>query len=178
MSVEDSTGSNAAAILFELAERASKLFRKSNDDALACGRVLLEARAIAKHGSWSAFLTDAGMSARTAQKYMQVSRFVGNSPTKCALGSHLGIAGTLDFMRASERSMAAWRAACAADPGNGRLITSPPENAFFGLFWCADPEDRAVLAEVAARDFEIDVADVLQAVEAAELPLADEAAAP
>ena len=169
---------NSDAILFELASRAGTLFRKSNTDALACGRVLLEARAIAGHGQWLSFLRDAGVTARTAQRLIKVAEFVGDSDAKNDFLSHFGVTRTLAFMRASERSMAAWRAARAADPANIRLILNPPECAFFGLFWCGVPEDRAILAEVAARDFEIDIADVLAMVVAAELPLAVEDAAP
>ena len=152
---------NSSAVLFELSERAGTLFRKSNADALACGRVLLEARGIAKHGSWSAFLTDAGIHPRTANRLMRVAEFVGDSVAKSDFLSDLGLTRTVAFIRASERSMAAWSAARAADPANIRLILNPPECAFFGLFWCGEPEDRAILAEVAARDFEIETADVL-----------------
>ena len=108
---------------------------------------------------------------------MRVAEFVGDSVAKSDFLSDLGLTRTLAFIRASERSMAAWRAARAADPANIRLIPNPPECAFFGLFWCGEPEDRAILAEVAARDFEIETADVLEMVLAAEVPLAVEASA-
>ena len=133
-SFSDHEKNNAGAVLFELAERAGGLFRRSNADAMICGRVLLEAREIAGHGQWLPFLRDAGVTARTAQRLMKVAEFVGDNDTKCAFLSHFGMSRTLDFIRASGRSMAAWRAACADDPTNSRLITSPPENAFFGLF--------------------------------------------
>lgn len=141
---------NSDAVLFELAGRAGTLFRKSNADALACGRVLLEAREIAGHGKWLSFLRDADMPARTAQRLMKAAEFVGDSDAKNDFLSHFGVSRTLDFIRASGRAMAAWRAACVDDPTNIPLIT----------------------------DFEIDVADVLAMVAAAELPLADEASAP
>ena len=170
--------SNADAVLFAMAEQAGRLFRKSNADALSCGRLLLQAREIAEHGAWLAFLRDVGMTARTAQKYMRVARYVGDCSAKCALGAHLGINRTLDILRASDRVMAAWRKACVDDPANDRLVQKPPGCALTGIVWCVEPEDRAILAEVAAHDFEIDIADVLAAVEVAELPTAVEGSAP
>ena len=160
--------SNADAVLFAMAEQAGRLFRKSNADALSCGRLLLQAREIAEHGAWLAFLRDVGMTARTAQKYMQVARYVGDCSAKCALGAYLGINRTLEFLRASDRAIAAWRAARDAEPDNHELIQSPPQCALSGLVWCTHPEDRAVLAEVAARVYEIDIAELLTIVEEAE----------
>ena len=162
--MESSTGSNAAAILFELAEQAGQLFRKSNDDALACGRVLLEAREIADHGGWLPFLHDAGIHPRTAQQYMQAARYAGDCPAKCELVSHLGVRRTLDFLRARDRAMAAWRAACQAEPDNHELIQGPPGCPLAGMAWCDDPADRAIMAEVAARSYGIEVSELLSAI--------------
>ena len=162
--MEGSTGSNATAILFELAERAGRLFRRSTSDALGCGRVLLEAREVADHGRWLVFLTDAGIHARTAQRLMRIADYVGKCPVKCDTVSHLGIRRTLEFLRARDRAMAAWQAACDAEPDNHELIQSPPGCPLSGLKWCDDPKDRVILGEVAARLYDIDFSTVLELV--------------
>ena len=158
-----STGSNSAATLFTLAEKAGRLFRNSNETALACGRVLLEAREIADHGGWIPFLGDAGIPARTAQDYMQVARYAGDCPVKYAAAAYLGIRHTLEFLRARDRAIAAWKAACAAEPDNHELIQAPPECVLSGLVWCDDPADRAVMAEVAAHTYGIEVSERVMA---------------
>ena len=162
--MEDNARSNSAAILFELAEQIETLFRRSTDEGVACGRLLLKAREIANHGGWLPFPANAGMPARTAQRLMRVADYVGDCEVKCDTLSHLGISRTLDFLRARDRAMAAWRAACQAEPDNHDLIQNPPGCPLSGLMWCDDPNDRAVLAEVAARLYEIDLMQVLDMV--------------
>ena len=159
--------SNSAVALFELAEQAGQLFRRSTGDALACGRVLLQAREIAGHGSWLPFLHDAGIPTRTAQDYMQAARYAGDCTTKCATVAYLGIRRTLEFLRARDRAIATWLAACKAEPDNHEVIQRPPESVLSGLAWCDDPADRAIVAEVAAHTFGLDVAELLAAIEPA-----------
>ena len=159
--MERSAGSNATAILFELAERAGRLFRRSTSDALACGRVLLEAREVANHGEWGRFLADAGIPARTAQRLMRVAEYVGDDQDRDDILSHLGVTRTLEFLRARARATATWLAACKADPDNHEVIQRPPESALSGIAWCDDPADRAIVAEVAAHAFGIDVDELL-----------------
>ena len=52
---------NSAAALVGLAERAGKFYRRSSEDWLACGNLLLEAKKVCQHGEWSVFLEDAGI---------------------------------------------------------------------------------------------------------------------
>ena len=66
--------SNATAILAEMAERARGLYDQSTASWLRCGTVLLEARAIARHGDWSMFLHDAGVPERTANRMLNFAR--------------------------------------------------------------------------------------------------------
>ena len=162
--MEGSTGSNSDATLFKLAEQAGRLFRRSTSDALGCGRLVTEAREIADHGQWLPFLRDAGIHPRTAQQYMQAARFAGDCPVKCELVSHLGIRRMLEFLRASDRAMAAWQAAREAEPDDHELIQSPPGCPLSGLKWCDNPKDRVILGEVAAHLYDIDFSTVLELV--------------
>ena len=61
---------NSAAALADLAGRAGKFYRRSSEDRLACGNLLLEARKVCPHGEWSAFLEDAGIRQRTARRML------------------------------------------------------------------------------------------------------------
>ena len=158
--------SNSDAILFELAEQARRLFRRSTSDALGCGRLLIEAREVADHGRWLVFLTDAGIHARTAQRLMRIADYVGKCPVKYDTVSHLGVRRTLDFLRARDRAMATWRAACQAEPDNHELSQGPPGCPLTGMAWCDDPADRAVMAEVAAHVLDIGVEELLTGIEA------------
>lgn len=59
--------------------------------ALAAGRMLLEAQALLEHGQWAAWLAaHTGLSARTARRYMQLTR----SGVESATVANLGIRGT------------------------------------------------------------------------------------
>ena len=159
--------SNSAAVLFELSARAGKLFRRSTADALACGRLLLQARQIADHGAWLPFLRDAEIPARSSQRLMRVAEYVGDDQDRGDILSHLGVTRTLEFLRARDRATATWLAACKADQDNREVIQRPPESALSGIAWCDDPADREIVAEVAAHAFGIDVAELLAAIEPA-----------
>ena len=165
--MESGTGSNSGHILAELAERTAKLFRRSTADALACGYLLLQAREIADHGAWLPFLRDAGIPARSAQRLMRVAEYVGDDQDRDDILSHLGVTRTLEFLRARDRATATWLAACKAEPDNREVTQRPPESVLSGLAWCDDPADRAIVAEVAAHTFGLDVAELLAAIEPA-----------
>ena len=66
--------SNVAAILSELAATASRHYGQSSASWLEAAAVLLEARAIAEHGDWSAFLGTAGIPARSANRMLDFAR--------------------------------------------------------------------------------------------------------
>ena len=66
--------SNVAPLLSELAERAGQSYGQSTASWLEAARVILEARAIAGHGGWAAFLRDAGIPARTANRMLIFAR--------------------------------------------------------------------------------------------------------
>ena len=61
---------NSAAALADLAGRAGKFYRRSSEDWLACGNLLLEAKKVCPHGEWSVFLEDAGIPQRTARRML------------------------------------------------------------------------------------------------------------
>ena len=61
---------NSAAALVGLAERAGRFYRRSSEDWLACGNLLLEAKKVCPHGEWSAFLEDAGIPQRSARRML------------------------------------------------------------------------------------------------------------
>ena len=61
---------NSAAALVGLAERAGKFYRRSSEDWLACGNLLLEAKKVCPHGEWSVFLEDAGIPQRSARRML------------------------------------------------------------------------------------------------------------
>ena len=61
---------NSAAALVGLAERAGKFYRRSSEDWLACGNLLLEAKKVCPHGEWSVFLEEAGIPQRSARRML------------------------------------------------------------------------------------------------------------
>ena len=63
--------------------------------------------------------------------------------------------------------MAAWWAACSAEPDDHELLQTSPDCPLSGLVWCDDPTDRAVLLEVAAHVYDVPEADLLVMAEAA-----------
>jgi hypothetical protein len=65
----------AAPRLAELADKAKTLGRRLLDDVIELGAVLAEARSISGHGNWLKWLEDLGLSADTAQRFMDVSEF-------------------------------------------------------------------------------------------------------
>ena len=154
------TRSNSDSTLFTLCERAGKLYRKSTLDALACGKLLLQARAVAEHGKWLTSLAEAGISPRSAQDLMRVAEYAGDDEAKCAAVAHLGIRQTLEFLRAVERARAAWWAAAKADPDNHSLVQLAPDGPFAALAWCTTPRDIEAIVHYAAYHFELSYEDM------------------
>ena len=74
--IENAPGatSNATAVLAELAATAGRHYRKSTASWLEAAAVILEARAIAGHGGWKLFLSDAHIPARTASRMLDFAR--------------------------------------------------------------------------------------------------------
>ena len=66
--------SNVAPILAELAATAGRHYRQSTASWLKCAAVLLEARAIAEHGTWRPFLRQAGIPPHTANRMLDFAR--------------------------------------------------------------------------------------------------------
>ncbi|MGR3804813.1 DUF3102 domain-containing protein [Marinibacterium profundimaris] len=65
------------------------------EKAIAAGRLLTEAKALAGHGTWLPFLAEAGIPDRTAQNYMRLWRSGLNAPLVADLG---GIRAALSFL--------------------------------------------------------------------------------
>ena len=156
------TPSNSGAILFEMAEQASRLYRQSTENALACGRVLVKARKIAAHGAWLSFLNDTGIAPRTAQRLMRVAEYAGEDEAKCAAVAHLGIRRTDEFLAACDHAMAAWRAARDAEPGNDQLIQKLPDGPLSTLYWLDEPRDIAAMLAFTEHAFGVSVEEVLE----------------
>lgn len=64
--------------------------------AIAAGNMLVEAKALVKHGQWLPFLKEAGIPERTAQRYMTLADARLNSDTVSLLG---GVVPALRFVR-------------------------------------------------------------------------------
>src|SRR5262249_45125060 len=60
--------------------------------AREAGTLLLEARATVPHGAWQSWVRELGISARTAQGYMQLARV---PESKTATVAHLGLRAAL-----------------------------------------------------------------------------------
>ncbi len=85
------TGSNRLAVLaadIQAAHRdATQGALAVAERALAAGRMLEEAKAALPHGKWATWLAESvGMSARTARRYMQISRAGLETATVADLG--------------------------------------------------------------------------------------------
>ncbi|MCB1343137.1 MAG: hypothetical protein KDK24_19120 [Pseudooceanicola sp.] len=75
-----------AADLAELHRDVERHTIAAAEKAIAAGKLLSEAKSLAGHGGWLPFLADAGIPARTAQRYMRL----GASPLNASAVSHLG----------------------------------------------------------------------------------------
>ncbi|MCV9960357.1 DUF3102 domain-containing protein [Pararhizobium sp. BT-229] len=68
--------SNRLPVLLETIKNASVVFaraeRLSAEAAFDMGSALLEAKSLCEHGEWGDFLEEAGITARSAQRYMRV----------------------------------------------------------------------------------------------------------
>ena len=95
VAVHCATSSNTQPILSELAERAGRHYGSSTKAWLACGRVLLEARMIAKHGQWGSFLDHAGVPEQTAQRMIRIAKAGLKPITVTGLG---GIRATIECL--------------------------------------------------------------------------------
>lgn len=71
-----SDGSNRLPVLLDTIQNASVVFAKaermSAEAAYDMGAALVEAKALCVHGEWSGFLEQAGVTPRSAQRYMRV----------------------------------------------------------------------------------------------------------
>ena len=91
----EGAGSNAGAVLAELAERARQSYSDSVKAWVATAYVLAEAREIATHGQWTPFLAEAGIPPRTARRMLQLARAGIKTVTVTDLG---GIKSTLGLL--------------------------------------------------------------------------------
>ena len=106
---------NSAAALVGLAERAGKFYRRSSEDWLACGNLLLEAKKVCPHGEWSVFLEDAGIPQRSARRMLAFAMAGVQSGHVAVLGvryidrliaaSRRTTAGAIDLARADPHPM-------------------------------------------------------------------------
>lgn len=84
-----------AADLVDLHRDIERHSMAAADKAITAGRLLIEAKILAGHGGWRAFLAQAGLPIRTAQRYMRLSA----SPLNATLVTHLGgITAALAFL--------------------------------------------------------------------------------
>jgi hypothetical protein len=65
---------------FALEAHAAKIISAGRRTILEMGRELLQAREVAKHGTWGPFLQRCGLEERTAQNYMRVAEQFGDKP--------------------------------------------------------------------------------------------------
>lgn len=84
-----------AADLVDLHRDIERHSMAAADKAITAGKLLIEAKILAGHGGWAAFLTQASLPIRTAQRYMRLSA----SPLNATLVTHLGgITAALSFL--------------------------------------------------------------------------------
>ena len=106
---------NSAAALADLAGRAGKFYRRSSEDWLACGNLLLEAKKVCPHGEWSVFLEDAGIPQRSARRMLAFAMAGVQNGHVAVLGvryidrliaaSRRTTAGAIDLARADPHPM-------------------------------------------------------------------------
>ena len=106
---------NSAAALVGLAERAGKFYRRSSEDWLACGNLLLEAKKVCPHGEWWVFLEDAGIPQRSARRMLAFATAGVQNGHVAVLGvryidrliaaSRRTTAGAIDLARADPHPM-------------------------------------------------------------------------
>jgi hypothetical protein len=103
------------------------------EKTIAAGKLLIEAKALAGHGAWLPFLTEAGVSARTAQRYMRLAA----SPLNATLVTHLGgITDALAFL-------ADWR---MPEPGQALHVTiGEGDDENFAFVWRDDDQPEHVM---------------------------------
>lgn len=104
------------------------------DRALVAGEMLVEAKDLCPHGTWSAWLADVGISERTAQRYMSLHR----AGFKSAMVADLGMATCERYAAAARRLPLpeAGRAVCFA--GRDPEPTVPIEALAYA--WTAENE--------------------------------------
>ena len=70
--------------------------------AMAAGDILVEAKGGLKHGEWLPWLRSAGLSERTAQRYMRIARERGAIEAKYDTLSDLDVTGALRLIADGE----------------------------------------------------------------------------
>lgn len=81
---------------------ADRLATRSAEKIMEAGQALIEAKALCEHGNWLAFLSEAGLHRRTAQRYMKLAA----SDLKSDFVSHLGgPSAALRFLALRETAM-------------------------------------------------------------------------
>jgi hypothetical protein len=76
--------------------------RTAVERAREAGMMLLEAKALVPHGGWQSWIRELGISARTAQGYMQLARV---PESKCATVAHLGLRAALREIAAHDHPL-------------------------------------------------------------------------
>jgi hypothetical protein len=66
--------------------------------AMACGDILIEAKAKVKHGQWLSWLESCGISARLAQRYARLARSRAGIEANTTCVSHLGVGSALAML--------------------------------------------------------------------------------
>lgn len=127
--------SNSSPTLAELAKRAATTYGQHVLAWVATAYLLHEARAIAPHGAWGAFLRSARIPKRTAERMLRIARTGMKCDTVTLLG---GVRATLDFLAAADASQADWREAL-------REYEDPSEMRSWALQNCPDGPNTALL---------------------------------
>jgi hypothetical protein len=108
------TGSNIAAAINAAHDQVEASKREAVKHAIDCGRLLIEAKATAKHGEWDAWVSQhCSFSMRTAQLYMKAFRHVGDDPLKAQRVADMSL-----------RDLAAFMAQPIADEVAGRRLAN------------------------------------------------------
>lgn len=91
-----------AAEVRALHDAVNAAARTAVERAREAGTLLLEAKATVPHGTWQSWVGELGISARTAQGYMQLARVPGS---KTATVAHLGLRAALREIAARDHPL-------------------------------------------------------------------------
>ena len=144
---------NAEAVLRELAERASAKYNRSVEAWIACAYILAEARELAGHGEWGAFVDETGIPERTVRRMIRIARAGLQIGHVADLG---GVRAADEYLSLVDRAIDRWRSALAeteADtPLHDALSEAEPKGPGWAAIWLhANPDDWSAIMECVRR---------------------------